>query len=116
MDKGQLLDYVRQWMKLDDEIKEYGKLMKNKRQEKKDITALLLNTMKENEIDCFNLDGGNKLVYQKSKIKKCLSKKHLIDALSRYLKDTDKAKELGEFILDSREEQLKENIKRKTSK
>ena len=53
MDKGQLLDYVRQWMKLDDEIKEYGKLMKNKRQEKKDITASLLNTMKENEIDCF---------------------------------------------------------------
>lgn len=116
MNKEQLLNNVRQWIQLDDEIKEHGKLMKLKRQEKKEITSLLVDTMKENEIDCFDLAGGNKLVYQQNKVKKCLSKKHLTDALARYLKNTDKAKELSEFILNSREEQLKENIKRKISK
>ena len=116
MNKDELLENVRHWIQLDDDIKEYGKLMKTRRLEKKGITTLLVDTMKQNEIDCFNLAGGNKLVYHQNKVKKCLSKKHLTDALTRYLKNNDKAKELSEFILNSREEELKDNIKRKTSK
>ena len=41
--------------------------------------------MKDNEIDC-DLAGGNKLIYQKKKTKKILSKKHLLDSLKKYLK------------------------------
>jgi hypothetical protein len=116
MNKEQLLANVRTWIELDDQIKEYSKLLKGKRLDKKSITNILLDTMKTNEIDCFDLAGGNKLIYQKNKVKKTLSKKHLIESISRYLKDTGEAKELCEFILNSRGEELKENIRRKGSK
>tara|TARA_Y100000996_G_scaffold400684_1_gene370926 strand:+ start:1856 stop:2206 length:351 start_codon:yes stop_codon:yes gene_type:complete len=116
MNKEQLLNNVRKWIQLDDEIKELGKHLKEKRQDKKNITSLLVDTMKENEIDCFDLAGGNKLIYQKSKLKKTLSKKHLIDAINKYINNTEKAKEMGEFILNSREEQIKENIRRRIPK
>ena len=116
MNKEQLLSNVKNWIAIDDDIKELSRVLKEKRAEKKGITDLLLDTMKENEIDCFDLAGGNKLIYQKSKTKKTLSKKHLIEAINKYINNTDKAKEMGEFILNSREESIKENIRRKIQK
>ena len=44
--------------------------------------AQLVKIMRENEIDCFDLDSnGGKLIYTKQKIKKSLSKKHLMTCL-----------------------------------
>ena len=116
MNKETLLKTVKTWIDLDDEIKQLGKDIKSKREEKKSITALLLDTMKDNEIDCFDLAGGNKLIYKKTISKKTLSKKHLFDAINKYIQNEEKAKEMGEFILNSHEEQTKENIRRKVVK
>jgi uncharacterized protein Yka (UPF0111/DUF47 family) len=72
--------------------------------------------MKGNEIDCFDL-SGSKLIYTKSKGKKALSKKHLLNALSQFFKGNVKeAKSLSNFILETREDNIKENIRRKMAK
>lgn len=117
MDKEKLLQNVKGWIDLDDEIKRLNRVVKEKRTQKKELTESLVTTMKSNEIDCFDLSGGNKLIYTKSKGKKALSKKHLLNALSKYFKGNgDDAKALSKFILDSREENIKENIRRKVVK
>ena len=117
MDKEQLLNNVKSWIELDDEIKRLNKTDKSKRAEKKELTEGLVNTMKCNDIDCFDLSGGSKLIYTRSKGKKALSKKHLLASLSKFFKgDTSEAKALSKFILETREENIKENIRRKTPK
>ena len=116
MDKETLLENVKDWISLDDKIKNLGKLLKEARLDKKQITDTLLETMKSNEIDCFDLAGGNKLIYQKTKTKKSLSKKHLLDAIREFTKNEAQAKSMSDYILNSREEQIKENIRRKSPK
>lgn len=117
MDKESLLNNVKDWISLDDEIKAANRELKEKRKKKKELTNSLVQTMKNNEIDCFDLSGGNKLIYTKSKGKKALSKKHLMKALASFFKgNDDEAKALSKFILETREDNIKENIRRKASK
>ena len=117
MDKEALLNNVKDWITLDDEIKSANRALKEKRKRKKELTESLVNTMKNNEIDCFDLSGGSKLIYTKSKGKKALSKKHLLKALSAFFKgDTSEAKALSKYILETREDNIKENIRRKIPK
>ena len=70
MDKEKLLNNVKGWIELDDEIKTLNRTLKEKRKLKKEITEALVTTMKGHEIDCFDLSGGSKLIYTKSKGKK----------------------------------------------
>ena len=63
MDKEALLANVKDWIILDDEIKTANRELKEKRKRKKELTETLVNTMKNNEIDCFDLSGGSKLIY-----------------------------------------------------
>ena len=86
MDKEALLANVKDWITLDDEIKTANRELKEKRKRKKELTETLVDTMKNNEIDCFDLSGGSKLIYTKSKGKKALSKKHLLKALGSFFK------------------------------
>ena len=86
------------------------------REEKKALTSSLVEVMKTNEIDCFDINDG-KLMYAKSKHKKPINKKSLFDALQTYFKeDKELAQEVSDHILNSREETIKESIKRKTEK
>ena len=76
----------------------------------------LVDVMKSNEIDCFDLNDG-KLIYSKSKYKKPISKKVLLDTLNGYFKNDSKiAQDLSEHIMNSREETVKEIIRRKKDK
>jgi hypothetical protein len=96
-------------MKLQNEIKE----RKNK---KKTLSETLMTVMKKNEIDCFDINGGS-LVYKKNKVKKTLTGKTLLTALqSYYVNQPNTAEELTKHILNSREEQVKETIRRKIIK
>ena len=72
--------------------------------------------MRENDIGEINISDG-KLIYTQQKIKKSISKKYLINILSQYFKDdSESAKNIGTFILNNREEIVKENIRRKIKK
>ena len=111
--KEQLVHLVTEWMDSDNSIKNMQKALKEVRDRKRMLTEKLVNVMKDNEIECFDINDG-KLVYSKSKTKQAVSKKVLLDALNKYFCDKpETANELVDHILDSRTEKITETIKRK---
>jgi len=113
MSNDALLDNVKEWINIDNEIRQLQSAIKERRKQKKELTTNLVDTMKQNEIDVFNIPDGE-LIYTKSKTKTPLSKKHLLLSLSQYFKeDKNMVEQLGKYILDSRQTKEKENIKRK---
>ena len=114
--KEQLVNHIREWIEIDNGISGLQKQIKELRENKKELTNSLVNVMKSNEIDCFDINDG-KLIYSKSKVKKPIHKKTLLSALDNYFKeDSEMAKQLSEHILNSREETVKESIRRKKEK
>jgi hypothetical protein len=66
--------------------------------------------------DVFDINDGA-LVYKTNKVKKPLNGKMLLQTLQNYYKtDIKLAEELTKHIMDNREEQIKETIKRKVNK
>jgi hypothetical protein len=116
MDKNILIENVKSWIDLDNEIKLLQKEIKNRRETKKDLTNDLVSIMKTNDIDCFDTKTY-KLIYTKRNIKPPLTKKHLISSLEIFFNnDNEKAKELGLYIMNSREAKTRESIRQKLLK
>ena len=118
MNKVELIEKIKIWINLDDDIRALQGELREKRKERKQNSESLVRVMRENDIDCFDLDSnGGKLIYTKRKIKKALSKKHLMTTLLKYF-DNDKkqATNINTFIMDHREEKIEENIRRKIKK
>ena len=116
MNEDLLIKEIRKWIGYEEEIKGLQKKIRQIRQEKKETTNTLVNIMRDNDIGEINISDG-KLIYTQQKNKKSISKKYLINILSQYFKDDSKsAKDIGSFILNNREEVIKENIRRKIQK
>lgn len=114
--KEQLVNNIKEWIKIDNEIVHFKNQIKERNNMKKKLTADLMSVMKSNKIDCFDINGGA-LVYKQCKVKKPLSGKTLLAALQNYYKDDQKtAEDLTKHILESREEKVNETIKRKIDK
>jgi len=114
--KEQLVNNIKEWIKMDSEISELKQQIKEKNNKKKNLTENLVTVMKTNKIDCFDINGGA-LVYKTNKVKKPINGKTLLSALQNYYKTDPKiAEDLTKHIMDSREEQIKETIKRKIDK
>ena len=72
--------------------------------------------MKINEIDNFDISKGQ-ICYTKKNIKKPITKKTLMDILAKFYKgDTLKASEVNNYILENREETVKESLTFKINK
>ena len=114
--KEQLVNNIKEWIKIDTDISQLKNEIKEKNNKKKTLTEQLLSTMKNNSIDCFDINGGA-LVYKKSTIKKPLNAKTILLTLQNYYKnDPQLAENITKHLLENREEQLKETIKRKIDK
>jgi hypothetical protein len=104
--KAQLVQYIKSWIEVDNDMRKLQKDMKTLRDNKKTLTDALVTVMKSNEIDVFDINDG-KLVYAKTS---------LFAALMQHYNDEAAAKKLSEFIMDSRQEKVKESIRRKIQK
>lgn len=114
--KEELINNIREWIKLDNDISKLKNDIKNKNNKKKELTQTLVNVMKTNSIDCFDINGGA-LVYKTKKTKKAITGKFLLSQLQNFYKDQPNiAEELTKKILENREESVKEEIKRKVKK
>ena len=116
--KEELITNIKEWILLDTEISKFNAEIKERKQKKKLLNDTLMQTMKKNNIDCFNINGGS-LIYKQNKIKKQINAKNLNSILQTYYEGIgmpNKAEELTKYILDNREEHIKEVIKRKIEK
>ena len=114
--KEQLVNNIKEWIKIDTEIAQLKKDIKEKNNKKKSLTEGLVTVMKTNKIDCFDINGGA-LVYKTNKVKKPISGKTLLNALKNYYKSEPQiAEEITKHVLDSREQQIKETIRHKIDK
>ena len=114
--KDQLVESIKQWINLDNELNDHKKKIKELNINKKTLSVSLLNTMKTNQIECFDIKDGA-LVYKTNKVKKPINAKTLLTTLKTYYNQTpDKAEELTKYILDNREEQVRESLKRQIYK
>ena len=114
--KEQLVNNIKEWIKIDGEISKLRADIKERNNKKKLLTNDLVNVMKNNSIDCFDINGGS-LMYKKTTTKKPINSKSLVAALQTYYaSNPNKAEEVTKFILEQREEQIKETVIRKIDK
>ncbi len=114
--KEQLVNNIKEWIKIDNDVAQLKAEIKERTNKKKLLTENLVTVMKTNSIDCFDINGGA-LVYKKNKVKKPINGKTLLSALQNYYKTDPKiAEDIAKHVMDSREEQIKETIKRKIDK
>jgi len=114
--KEQLIKTIKDWVKIDNEIRSLQEEVKIRKNNKKLISESLITIMKQNEIDCFDIKDGQ-ICYNKKQVKKPITKGMLVNILSKYYQgDFLKANELNNFIMENREETTKESITLKTYK
>jgi|LauGreDrversion4_2_1035121.scaffolds.fasta_scaffold04803_4 hypothetical protein len=114
--KEQLVNAIRRWVKIDNEIRALQKEKSIREKEKKIISKDLIEVMKKNEIDEFDIKDGN-ISYVKQTKKVPITQKSLLSILNNYYGgDILKAGEMSRYILDNRAEKVVEKINRKIIK
>jgi hypothetical protein len=114
--KEQLVNNIKEWIKLDNDIVRFKSEIKERTNKKKQLTENLVNVMRTNNIDCFDINGGA-IIYKKNKVKKPINGKSLLHILQTYYSDNKQiAEDLTKYVLENREEQVKETIRRKIEK
>jgi hypothetical protein len=114
--KDELILYIKEWIKIDNDIIKLKSQVKEKNNNKKELTATLVNVMKNNNIDCFDINGGA-LIYKQKKTTRTISGKFLLSQLEEHYKDQPElAKEITKKVLDNRVKVIKDEITRKIEK
>jgi DNA repair ATPase RecN len=110
--KQLLIENIKEWVNLDNEIRELKKQEKTRKKRQDELSKNLMEIMKSNEIDEFDINKG-KIIYKKKNVKKPITKKNLLEILSKYYNgDLTNASKLNTFIMDNREEVIVETISR----
>jgi hypothetical protein len=112
----ELIQNIRDWIKLDNEIKELQRELKVRKTKQQEKTEILMNIMKNNELDGVDVPGG-RLTHIKRVSKAPITKKNLLQLLSKFYEgDISQALNLNNFIMNNRTEVVKETIalKKKT--
>jgi hypothetical protein len=113
VEKNALVAIIREWVKNDNEIRELKKQENIRKNENKSITAKLLTIMRNNNLDCFDINDGQ-ILYKKTNVKKPFTKKVLFQLLNEYYKDdVEKANDVSTFLLENQTEVVRERIVRK---
>jgi hypothetical protein len=114
--KEQLINSIKQWVKIDNEIRALQKEQVARKKMREEITKNLMQTMQTNSIDCFDIKDG-KIMYCKKNVKKAITNKMLMNLILQYYQgDELKAQDLNNYILENREVAVKESIVRKIKK
>jgi hypothetical protein len=115
--KERLSQNIKGWLQIDKEIQLLQKELKERKKKKASYTENLVEIMKSNEIDCFDINDG-KIMYTQSSVKKPINKNHLIECLNKYFESSPNipTDEVVKFILENRETNTKESIRHKPNK
>ena len=67
-EKNKLIDIVRKWVNIDNQLNKLNQMIKQLRLEKKTLNMEMIHVMKQNNIDIFDLKEGQ-IRYKQEKIK-----------------------------------------------
>ena len=110
MDKQTLVRNIKEWVKLDNEINTLNAEIKKRKAAKKELTTDLMEFMKTQEIDCFDINDG-KIVYTSTKSKKPFTKKYLLETLSSLY--GEQGIKICTELLEKQDVVIKNNIRQK---
>ena len=111
--KEQLIQSVKDWVRNDNEIRALQVEVNKRKKEKKIISESLIKVMRSNDIDVFDINDGQ-IVYVKKTIKSPITKAALLTILSEYCKgDIEHAMDINNYIMEHRDESVRESIVRK---
>ena len=115
--KAELINIIKNWKQLDDELKAIQKEIKERKNKKKNLTEQLVKIMRSNEIDCFDINNG-KLLYTQSKQKSSINRAYLLEVMSKYFQNDNSIEidKVTDFILENRQVKIKEGIRCKLDK
>jgi hypothetical protein len=101
--KEVLINNIKEWIALTNQMTELQKAVKDLRTKKKNISTSLINIMENNEIDGIDINNG-KLVYKKNKVKAPINKDYLLRMLDNYFKKNPEIdiQDIGHYILENR--------------
>jgi seryl-tRNA synthetase len=112
----ELVDVVKQWVQTDNKLIQLNKMVKELRQEKKRWNEVMIQTMKKNEIDIFDIKDGQ-IKYKMEKKKEPLTQKKLLTILGKHPQlAVEQVDALNNFVYENRSETVKESIVRKIHK
>jgi len=115
INKEILVSIIRDWVKNDNEIRKLKEQQIIRKNANKALTTRLIEIMRSNSLDCFDINDGC-ILYKKTNVKKPLSKKSLFQLLNQFYKDdVEKAGQISSFLMENREEVVKERIVRKVT-
>ena len=115
--KAELIEIIKEWRTLDEEIKAIQKEIKVRRNKKKELSDKLIKVMRTNDIECFDINNG-KLLYTKSKLKETINKSYLMKVINDYFNDDEnvETEKVADYILENRNTKVKESIRCKLDK
>ncbi len=102
--KELLIATIKEWIEINNRLIEVMKVAKEYRAKKKQLTDSLVTIMKNNEIDCFDINNG-KIVCRTTKTRTPINRQNLSKALEQYFIDNPDidTNEVSNFILESRQ-------------
>ena len=80
MENQVLVSRIKQWLEIDKAISDQGKVLRELRKQKKELSGHLMEVMKTNEIDCFDCNSGQ-ITYVRNNVKRGLNQKLLHELL-----------------------------------
>lgn len=102
---------VKEWLHLDDDIKTLNAHIKDRKAKKKELTPDILEFMEKYNIKDMNTDTG-KLKYTQSVVKKPMNKEYIRNKLVDFLKNTQKAEEATNYLIEQRDTKVNIKLKR----
>lgn len=107
----EFVEIVKNWVKIDDEIREKNNQIKELKDEKKEYETFILEFMQNNHENVINISDG-KLRVNKSTSKAALKQESIQSSLFDLTRDPNKALQMTKYILDNRPLAERVNLKR----
>lgn len=102
INKKALVDTVKNWVTLDNQIRLLNNKLKQLKDDKKKQNEKMIEIMKSNEIDNFDLKDGQ-IRYKKTKKRQVLSQKLLVEILKNHPQfDNESVNQLNDYVYQNR--------------
>lgn len=93
---------VKSYVDLHDQLTAYSKQLRDIRKQKKELTDVIVQYMRQKDIDVCALNDGGKLIRKQSRRMEALKKEHIMDELKKVVQDQEQAETMLVNIFSKR--------------